>query len=1118
MSPADSLYRQIERIILSKSQSDLQKVVELFQLFDRIYADAVKQEKIVFSTLFARVGYVALKFRFDATETLVVQSFRKQALRILELRPARVKPFELQLGVVAMTVSIQRIYGAQPPDSLLEHQPKDLTKKLKPAHISEEVAVMQVLALGPGEKDDTLKVIPDTESGEVRLMAYNLPERNQNFKPSIDIILKVMSFPVLLNLIDVGVTSDGILHPRAIVLEPDYLFDVTAIAECFQQDATEPFNYLVHKFVQSPPTLATHVGNIANYFLDRLLSEAEPAPFAELLLAAFKANPIQLSLLSDAEVRDLAQRCRIHYQTIRQMVATDFRAQGIEPMHCLLEPSFYSARYGLQGRLDVFYQGKEQLAIVELKSGAPFHANSHGLARTHFTQTLLYDLLVASVFERDGKKPAIARYILYSREQERPLRFAPEVPSEQMEALQVRNQILSMEYLLTRITPGQVRVPLLERMANGQVKAKGFALDDFSEFQAHYTSLTVLQRKYFNAFAGFIAREHWLSRAGDTDAERRGGQSALWKKTLSEKENQYAILGYLKQIVNLTDTAERLLVFSKTDRTNPMANFREGDMVLMYPADEQQFSVLSYQIIKGTLIEIGPDQVKVRLRHQQFSKATFEADHLWHLEADSMEIGFTSQYQSLFRLAQVPAERRDLLLGVKPPRQYAEKARVKRPVGMLDDQFEIYREIIAAKDYYLLWGPPGTGKTSIMLRNLAQYWYRNTEETVLFLAFTNRAVDEICETLDGLQQPGEDLYYRIGSEASTHISFRHKLLEHRIKPASTRAEIRAIMQGFRMVVSTVSSVQTNEALFQLCKFDRVVIDEASQLLEPQIIGLLTRVKRALLIGDHKQLPAVCTQAPQLSKVEDPDLQSIGLTDMRNSYFERMYRHATAQGWDWAYGQLYHQGRMHSEIMDFPAERFYAGGLFVLPDSAQQKIALDYTAKSQVLLNRGLPAQLLSRRVLFWPTPHDDETGIWQKTNAIEAARVVELYRFFRALWAEQALEWNEHTFGVITPWRAQIAAIRSVFAEMTEDQLPPEITIDTVERYQGGAREIIVLSLCTHSAQQLDSLVSEGEDGVDRKLNVALTRARKHLIVLGIRDVLSLNAHYAEFIQRYLVE
>jgi DNA replication ATP-dependent helicase Dna2 len=102
---------------------------------------------------------------------------------------------------------------------------------------------------------------------------------------------------------------------------------------------------------------------------------------------------------------------------------------------------------------------------------------------------------------------------------------------------------------------------------------------------------------------------------------------------------------------------------------------------------------------------------------------------------------------------------------------------------------------------------------------------------------------------------------------------------------------------------------------------------------------------------------------------------------------------------------------------------------------------------------------------------------------------------------------------VITPYRAQIAQIQATLRDMDFDT--DKITIDTVERYQGGAREVILISLCTNQKSQLASLVSLSDEGVDRKLNVALTRARKHLIVVGNKEILRGSDIYRRFIENY---
>ena len=123
---------------------------------------------------------------------------------------------------------------------------------------------------------------------------------------------------------------------------------------------------------------------------------------------------------------------------------------------------------------------------------------------------------------------------------------------------------------------------------------------------------------------------------------------------------------------------------------------------------------------------------------------------------------------------------------------------------------------------------------------------------------------------------------------------------------------------------------------------------------------------------------------------------------------------------------------------------------------------------------------------------------------------MELIQSIHRIYAVNEIPITGKSIGVITPYRAQIAQIRQHLLDEKVDF--GNVTIDTVERYQGGARDIIILSLCTNSLSQLDSLVSLSHEGVDRRLNVALTRARKHLIILGNEEVLKTNAVYGALI------
>jgi len=365
-------------------------------------------------------------------------------------------------------------------------------------------------------------------------------------------------------------------------------------------------------------------------------------------------------------------------------------------------------------------------------------------------------------------------------------------------------------------------------------------------------------------------------------------------------------------------------------------------------------------------------------------------------------------------------------------------------------------------------------------------------------------VDEICSALESIPGFGGDSYIRIGSKYAADPRYTDKMLRHKMKSISKRKDLTELIASKRIFVGTLSSLLGKTDLFKLKTFDRCIIDEASQILEPMMLGILPYFKHFTLIGDHKQLPAVVAQRKLFTKVEHAALLKLGLKDLRNSYFERMYQLAQEENWTHAFANLSEQGRCHQDLMSFCSEHFYDGFLDLLPKSLQiQTEDLNYPRTSNVQWK-----ELCFERLVFINTPAEISGNA--KMNTFEAKTVASILADLVQLYSQNDYPIAQDTFGVITPYRAQIACIRNTFEELGMSH--EKISVDTVERYQGGARDIIIISLCTNDAFQLDSMISLNEEGIDRKLNVALTRARKQLIILGNQDILSKNELYKKLI------
>ncbi len=1111
---AQLFYRELWKAVSTPDMDAAERVDRLFRLLNLLFTEVTRSERLQFSTLFARMAYAGHRYELSGRLQYYLHAFRKQAGE-RSRRRGDAEPGLLPMGIKAVSQGITALLGVNPPAELQPYIPREWPVPYRPAERAAFHHKVRVVALSDDAENCCLVVRAEERPEETVRVAYNIAEHNENFNPAIDVIRSVFGFPVTLNLVDADVDAQGVFRPRAIVVEPDYLMDVSAVAGCFREGTQEPWLYLLDKF--KPYTVSKYriIGNIANFFLDELMSDPD-AEFKSIFPKVFRLSPLAFCLLPDNEVREIHQGVQKHFVNLKQIVKQEFRSKGIAPEHCFLEPSFYSETYGLQGRLDVFCYNPDdesQSAIVELKSGKPFHANAYRISHDHFAQTLLYDLMIHSVFER---RLDPANYILYSGQDVDQLRFAPRIRSQQYEALQLRNQLAAIDRLLMRLgrQPG---VDLAEqgRRIFGKLSParlphlKGFARRDLEEFERMFGGMTDLEQRYFTAFAGFIAREHQLAKTGLIGVDNVNGLAALWLNSHKEKQDNFEILGRLELQSAEAKADEPVLVFTRSAAEDALANFRQGDIAVLYPVQEQGRGVLANQIFKCTIIELTPEKVAVRLRSKQFNDALFRRYTHWNIEHDMLDISFASMYRALWEFAVCPARKKALLLGMEAPRQ-APPLEVPLPAELTAEQQDILRKALAAPDYFLLWGPPGTGKTSMMLKHLVGYLLYCTEENILLLAYTNRAVDEMCEAIDALGEGIREQYFRIGSRYSTHPAFHGQLLDGLIENITTRRDLKALIDSRRIVLATVASIGSKPEILQLKSFARVIIDEASQILEPMLAGLLPRFERFILIGDHKQLPAVVGQQPDVSAIEDPALQSIGLNNLRNSLFERLYKRCVEQNLHWAYAQLSRQGRMHREVMDFPNRFFYDNTLDILPDGTpgflRQVAGLSFDHQAP---RTGLESIIARRRVLFLPTPVD-EGGAAQKTNRHEAELVADLVGAFRRLYAGRDV-----SIGVITPYRAQIARIR---AELERRRIAPEeLTIDTVERYQGGARDVILISLCTNSLSALSSLISLSDDGVDRKLNVALTRAREHVVVLGNAELLRENGVYRELVEGYSV-
>lgn len=391
-----------------------------------------------------------------------------------------------------------------------------------------------------------------------------------------------------------------------------------------------------------------------------------------------------------------------------------------------------------------------------------------------------------------------------------------------------------------------------------------------------------------------------------------------------------------------------------------------------------------------------------------------------------------------------------------------------------NNQNTIIEKALNAKNYFLIQGPPGTGKTSTVLKDLVKRLYHNGE-TIMILAFTNRAVDEICEKLQNIESLN---FIRLGRGSKSYC-WQTLATEKHLK------DLHSTFSETKVFVSTQSTFAANADILQMKSFDTLIVDEASELLEPQLVGFIPHFKRFILIGDKKQLPAVVSQNEESSAVKYKDLSDIHLNNMRESLFSRLLINAQKNGWD-CFSMLTHHFRMHEKVADFINKAFYQNHLICGKESQKA----DITGFNKFSSN-AIEQELATNRIIFIPSKRE----LTSKENECEAKFVKDILELIISTHGERFNAGN--SIGVITPFRKQMAKIKNMLPEELQN-----IAVDTVERYQGSERDIIIISLAVKNSVQLKNIQSISPTGVDRKLNVALSRAREHLIILGVEEVL----------------
>ncbi|MDO4160156.1 MAG: AAA domain-containing protein [Prevotellaceae bacterium] len=1110
--------------------------------------EGLKDSGQAFGNLFSQVDFLCKLHNVALADRIAVHAMRRHSNHSNALTRE-----ELLYDLRALSRFVSAVFHVDEPGFLLNVLPADR----KTFDRRDGLDVRYVRCIVRNWDDDYLYVT--VESGlEGQSLAVDCTAEHLSYIR--DIVWESMQMNLLdCKLTDINIrktegndTVDKVIHPGIIVVEPDYLIDISTIAACFKEYGHHPLTYFVDQMKPKANSQAILVGNLAGSALDDIINRGDDHSIVETIKGSFREKALEYVSCTDfaaVKFKEEANRQSVNLQQVVKRLfadnAGDSNTQSTTASgnmysrdKAILEPSFVCEQLGLQGRVDLMTT--DFRLLVEQKSGRNMNIerntqNMHGSMQLeqHYVQLLLYYGVLRYNFNVGQNKTDIR--LLYSKyEPERGLMSVAFYQKLFREAIKLRNEIVAMNFKIARngfesimddLNPVNLNVNGLssffyERYLLPQIEMITSPIHDIPD----------IVKEYFCRMMTFVYREQLVSKVGVQEGVTSCAAD-LWNMPLAEKietGNIYTRLTVTAKAISGTGNGYDLITLDVPGQGEDfLPNFRRGDMVYLYSYKEGEEPDARKSILyRGNITEIHSSEITVTLNDGQQNPYILNINNgkentLYAIEHAGSDASSSSSVRGLHEFITSPAIRRDLLLGLRAPER-DENATLTKSYNKNYD--EILLQAKQSKDYFLLVGPPGTGKTSMALRFLVEEELNdpNTPDaSILLMAYTNRAVDEICAMLE---DAGLD-YIRLGSEYSADKRYKPHLLDEVVNEYPKLSDIKKLIASSRIITGTTSMLMSRPFVFDIKHFTLAIIDEASQILEPNIIGLLAShrknqynedvccIDKFILVGDHKQLPAVVQQGEKESAVHSEALNSIHIYDCRDSLFERLIRTERANGRESFIGVLHKQGRMHPDIADFPCSMFYRRErLEPVPLPHQTECELPYPL--HIGDKDNLDEILRKHRMIFIPSRTCKRPDLSDKVNTDEARIIALIVKHVKAL-AGDSFD-AAKSIGIIVPYRNQIALIRKKIELLCEKDGLEDISIDTVERYQGSQRDVIIYSFTVQNNYQLDFLAANcfTEEGltIDRKLNVAITRARRQMIITGNPDVLKNNSVFSKLI------
>jgi DNA replication ATP-dependent helicase Dna2 len=788
----------------------------------------------------------------------------------------------------------------------------------------------------------------------------------------------------------------------------------------------------------------------------------------EILEKVLKDMLIELSSLEEHNLPEPDKVKGDLTQHLNALAVWKTHKKFLESEEMSTEPTFISRKYGLSGRLDLLVNPGKEAITYELKTGK---APDSTPWRNDIYQVACYQLLLESAFECVNPDS----YLIYSQGKGNELLKQCSINFKtRRQVINNRNQIVAIDHALIHdLHKSPEYKKLIPPTESGNcekclVKNECFSIcHRLGEKSCSGCGVVQICNKPdslpYNSPEGAPVSGYRNNQ--DIAYYEKYFQLIEFERNENRKkfsrifEDIKAILDEGKAIINLefAGLEERTLKLSTSSLIE--SEIKPGDLVLLFNE-----KITRGEVFKATVKHIERYDVEIALK-KTIPREFFE-NKSWNIYTDTMETTYDTMNGALYALlSNENAQKRDLILGRKKPAFRAVDEGLELNPSLNSRQKFAIRKALSAEDYFLIQGPPGTGKTHTLANLIIELVKKGNK--VLLSAFTHRSIDNV---LLKILEEGFTEFLRIGSHEAVDPELHPYLIQEKFKDFTFDdiREIQKQLESFPVIAcSSISSMSSS--LIRRLNFDVAVVDEAGQLTEPGTISIILQAGKFILVGDHKQLPPV---------VQSNDAKSRGLD---KSLFERLIEINRENVKD-VLITLEEQYRMNENIMEYSNKNFYDFAL-----KAHENVA-----KQQLNIAAGI---LDSEYYEVFAPEHplvfiNLESSGNLKSNSAEAALLLKLSMVLTKYGIPP------EKIGIITPFRAQVAEIKRAFYALDTTEFQ-SLTIDTVDRFQGSDRDIIMFSSVATRPDQVTDFFTDF-----RRINVSVTRAKKKFILIGNKDIL----------------